>query len=422
MVRAVPPNRVVVKAKTSFLRWAIVRASILYILSVVFLTCPNTPGHPVCQLGSIAHSAVVTPLHDLVRSTETGARIDTAYRAHLVPFYQVHAQPVVAGAQTFVAESAIPVLKQAAQPACDVVHRVLGPHIDRVSSVYVAHAKPSVDAVKNGVCAAANNVVIPVASTISTYSKVVAREYVRPVVSNYVVPVYVNHVQPRWNNHVRPALCRSVKVAAEYTKSSVLPAIVDGASRSARVTSDFASTYIAPYARRATLHTYVFVKTKVCPPVHAAYAQTLKPHVDRVVPWNKIDPVLRKLYTASTTLIDVVWGFVSEVYYMSYTIFTGDEHPTVMAKLRDAASKVVVGERVVDAEGQLQGVARRLSGSARQWIQHARGWVGSAAGSAKDNLAVYGNRATATAKDMWQANVGAQTSDVKATVAVETSD
>ncbi|KAJ2579663.1 hypothetical protein IWW49_006566, partial [Coemansia sp. RSA 1797] len=320
-------------AKTSFLRWAIVRASILYILSVVFLTCPNTPGHPVCQLGSIAHSAVVTPLHDLVRSTETGARIDTAYRAHLVPFYQVHAQPVVAGAQTFVAESAIPVLKQAAQPACDVVHRVLGPHIDRVSSVYVAHAKPSVDAVKNGVCVAANNVVIPVASTISTYSKVVAREYVRPVVSNYVVPVYVNHVQPRWNNHVRPALCRSVKVAAEYTKSSVLPAIVDGASRSARVTSDFASTYIAPYARRATLHTYVFVKTKVCPPVHAAYAQTLKPHVDRVVPWNKIDPVLSKLYTASTTLIDVVWGFVSEVYYMSYTIFTGDEHPTVMAKL-----------------------------------------------------------------------------------------
>ncbi|KAJ2483549.1 hypothetical protein IWW56_000335 [Coemansia sp. RSA 2131] len=422
MARAVPPNRGLVKAKTSFLRWALVRASIVYILSVLFLTCPSTPNHPVCQLGSLAHNSIVTPLHDIVRSTETGARIDTAYRAHLVPFYQTHAQPVVASAQVFVAESALPVLKQAAQPACDAVHRVLGPHIDRVSSTYVAHAKPSVDAIKHGVCAAANHVVIPVASTISSYSKVVAREYVRPVVSNYVVPVYVNHVQPRWNNHVRPALCRSVKVAVEYTQSSVVPAIVDGAARGARVASDFASTYIAPYARRATLHTYVFVKTKVCPPVHAAYAQTLKPHVDRVVPWNKIDPVLSKLHMASTTLIDFVWGFVEELYYMTYTIFTGDEHPSVVAKLRDTASKADVGEREVNAEGQLQGVARRLSGSARQWIQHARGWVGSAAGSAKDNLAVYGNRATATAKDMWQANVGAQTSNVKATVAVETND
>ncbi|KAJ2313689.1 hypothetical protein H4R23_002739, partial [Coemansia sp. Cherry 401B] len=412
MARVDAPSRARAQAKPSLLRWALVRAGILYVLSVLFLTCPSRPGHPVCQIGAFTQSNLVSPLHDLALATETGARIDAAYRAHLVPFYQVHAAPAVHGARAFIVDSAVPAAKQAVGPACDAVHRALDPHAARAAAMYAAHAKPAVDAVKRGVCTAARRVVVPVCSAAARQARVVLAEHVGPAarscVRDYVVPFFANHVQPRWNRQVRPALAHYARVAVRYTRSSVLPALADGAAHGVRSARQLAATHVVPHARRATVAVYVFVKSNVCPPVRRAYALTLKPHVDRVVPWDRVDPVVGRLWAGTWALVDVAQTFIEECYYMAYTIVTGAEHPSVLAKQRARDDAAAAKTSTLDAlklagdQGQqIHDMARKFSGSARQWIQVARGWVGAAAGSAKDNLAAYGSRATATAKDMW---------------------
>ncbi|KAJ1751568.1 hypothetical protein LPJ79_001942 [Coemansia sp. RSA 1821] len=416
-------------AKCGLLRWVLVRGGILYLLSILFFTCPYAPNHPVCQISSAAQSKIVTPLHDLALSTETGARIDTAYRAHLVPFYEKHGAPVVNGAHAFVLESAAPALKQATKPVCDSFHRAIDPYAERVSSLYKAHAKPTVDAVKAGICTATTRAVVPVATVVGQHSLHVLREYVGPAVRvcvyDYMVPFYANHISPRWNNQIKPAACHYFKVAVQHTRSSVLPAVFDGAAHGARMSREFASKHIVPHARRATMHTYVFVKTKVCPPIYNAYAQTLKPHVDRIVPWDRIDPVLDNVCIYTSSVWNICKVFSEEVYFMCYTIVTGNEHPLVLKKQQKPEP---LAERrdsgVMDAfklpsqlDTDVRGVARKISGSARQWVQLARGWMGSAAGSAKSNIVSYGSRAADSAKNMWNT-----ASSLEATVVSEASE
>ncbi|KAJ2852312.1 hypothetical protein IWW36_000455 [Coemansia brasiliensis] len=428
-------------AKCGLLRWILVRGGILYLLSILLFTCPHAPNHPVCQISSAAKSKIVAPLHDLALSTETGARINTAYRAHLVPFYEKHGAPVVNGAHAFISESAAPALKQATKPMCDSFHRAIDPYTERVSSLYVAHAKPTVDAVKSGICTATSRAVVPIVSVVGQHSLHVLREYVGPTVRvcvyDYMVPFYANHIHPRWNNQIRPAVCHYFKVAVQHTRTSVLPAVFDGAAHGARLSREFAFKHIVPHVRRATMHTYAFAKTKVYPPIYNAYAQTLKPHVDRIVPWDRIDPVLDNVCIYSSSLWNICKVFAEEVYFMCYTIVTGAEHPLVLEKQRKLEP---LAERrdsgVLDAfklpsqiDSDVRGVARKISGSARQWVQVARGWMGSAAGSAKSNIVSYGSRAAESAKNMWstasslESTVVSKASDVaeSATAAVTTA-
>ncbi|PIA18010.1 hypothetical protein COEREDRAFT_85479 [Coemansia reversa NRRL 1564] len=395
--------------------WWGLRGGILYVLFVLLFTCPGSPDHPICQIGSLAQSKIIVPGQKLALSTEPGARISTAYNAHLVPFYQKHGAPVVSGVCTFVCGTVNPTIKQVTKPACEAIHRTIDPHTEKMAAAYTIHAKPAVDAIRGAVCSTANTAIIPVASVVSRHAAYAFNEYAVPCARSaafdYVAPFYVNHIRPRWNDQIRPALYRYVKVGVKYTRTNVLPAIADGTTYGYEATREFASAHIIPYAKRGTLHVYVFFKQHVCPPVSRLYGQTLKPHVDRVVPWDKVELVTDKLSLVVSGVSEFVLGFGEELYYMCYTIFTGEEHPSVVQQLRDSAVQSVRKDSgfmdslkipiITEDSGKIHSAARRFSGSARQWIQIARGWVGSAAGSAKDNLASYGSRATATAFDMW---------------------
>ncbi|KAJ1666582.1 hypothetical protein IW140_005076 [Coemansia sp. RSA 1813] len=401
----------------SYLKRALWRAVLVYITFISLFTCPSNPGHPVCRAEAAVHTSLVAPVHNLILSTETGARVDAAYKAHLVPFYEKHGAPVVNGAQSFVCDTVVPTLKKAVQPASDAVCRIAGPHVGKVSALYTAHAKPTVDAVGSAVYSAVNRLIIPVTSTVFDRTACGVKEYVIPfgrsAVNDHIIPFYSNHVHPRWNHQVKPALCRYSKVAVEYTRTSVLPAIADGATYGYSASRDFAAAYVVPHTKRVTVHVYSFVKKHVCPPVRSVYERTLKPHVDRIVPWDKVQTVSDKLSTAVCTTFEVSKGFVEEFYFMCYTIATGNEHPAVIARLRAAAEDSKRKDSgIVDSlkgrvfpdstassmdNGQLQHMARRVSGSARQWVQVARGWLGSAVGNAKDGVASYRSRFEQTA-------------------------
>ncbi|KAJ2083035.1 hypothetical protein H4R24_001151 [Coemansia sp. RSA 988] len=361
-------------------------------------------------------SKIIVPIQKIALSTEPGARISTAYNAHLEPFYQKHGAVAVNCVYTFVSETAAPLIKQATKPVCDAVHRAIDPHTENIAAAYSTHAKPTVDAIKDVLCSAANTAIIPAASVVSRHTAYVFNQYAVPCVRSaaldYVAPFYIHHIRPRWNDQIRPALCSYVKVGVRYTRTSVLPAIVDGTAYGYKVSRDFASTHIVPYVKGGTIRAYTLIKQHVCPHVNSLYDQTLKHHVDRVVPWDKVKPVTDKLLPFFSGTAEFFKGLGEELYYMFYTILTGDEHPSVVQRLRDAAAAKSTRKDsgfmdslklpiTTEEDGRIHSVARRFSGSARQWIQIARGWVGSAAGSAKDNLASYGSRATATAFDIW---------------------
>ncbi|KAJ2558039.1 hypothetical protein EV175_000996 [Coemansia sp. RSA 1933] len=399
----IPPTH----RNNSCLKRMLWRVAMLYIVMVSLFTCPGSPEHPVCRAKALVQTSLVEPVHSLVLSTETGARVDAAYRAHLVPFYEKHGAPIVSGAQTLVCDAVAPAVKLAVRPVSDAVWRVAGPHVAKVSALYSVHAKPTVDAVGGAVCGAISRVVIPVTSTVVARTAYGMRQYVVPfgrsAVNDYAVPFYANHVHPRWNHQIKPALCRYSRVAIEYTRSSVLPAIADGACYGYGASRDFAATYIVPHSKRVAVHVYAFFKRSVCPPVHSIYARTLQPHVDRIVPWDQVHAATEKLSTAAGAVLEVSKGFVEELYFMCYTIATGSEHPAVVARLRIASEEArrkdsgfvgSIKDRVFSDsdDGQFNHMARRVSGSARQWVQAARGWLGSAVGNAKDGVASYKSR------------------------------
>ncbi|KAJ2605067.1 hypothetical protein EV177_006232 [Coemansia sp. RSA 1804] len=417
--RRTPPTQ---RRSGGFIKRTLWRLFLVYVAFVSLFTCPKSPNHPVCQAEAFVHEAMVAPVYNMIVSTETGARVDAAYRAHLVHFYEKHGAPVVSGAQSFVSDTAAPALKKAVQPACDTVHRIAAPHIETVSALYTAHAKPSVDAAKGAVCGAVNRFLIPVASGVLERSVYGVKEYVVPfgrsAVNDHIVPFCTNHVLPRWNAQVKPALCRYTKVAVDYTRTSILPAIADGAVSGYSASRSFAATHIVPHAKRVTVHVYTFFKSNVCPPVHSAYARTLKPHVDRVVPWDKVHAVTSRIASATHSTIDVAKGFVEELYFMCYTIVTGNEHPAVVARIRaeaaansrrkDSGFVGTIKDRVfadsttlATDNGQIQHMARKVSGSARQWVQVARGWLGAAVGSAKEGVASYRSRMEQTAYNQY---------------------
>ncbi|KAJ1951954.1 hypothetical protein GGI12_006364, partial [Dipsacomyces acuminosporus] len=184
-----------------------------------------------------------------------------------------------------------------------------------------------------------------------------------------------------------------------YTRAHILPAIADGAARGYEIACDFTATHVVPRAKHGAVHVYVFFKTHVCPPVRKLYDENLKEHVDRVVPWDRVEVVTDKLYTVGAKTAEIAMSFTEEFYYMCYTIVTGDEHPSVIARMkaeealehRDGIFAGTKGDKGDDS--QIPNIARRFSGSARQWIQIARGWVGSAAANAKSGVKAYG-RAT----------------------------
>ncbi|KAJ2813654.1 hypothetical protein H4S07_000524 [Coemansia furcata] len=309
----------------------------------------------------MVRSTLVTPVTNYLLTTETGSRAHTAYNAHLVPFYEKHAEPIVDAARGFVADTACPALSRAAAPVTQAVLRVVEPHREKVAKAYATYLGPTVDVAGGAVSRVVHGWVCPSVTKVQTW--VVPK--VCGAVTDYVVPFYRDTVLPRWNDQVRPAVCRYSKIVVQYTRSEVLPAIADGAGRAYVVSRDFAAAHIVPHAKRATVHFYVFLRGHVLPPVRRVYEQNLKVYVDRVVPWEQVDRVVGGVWVFVT-------GFAEEFYFMCYTIATGKEHPSV---------KVVVVEKkteTVEDVGQVQGIARRVSGSARQWIQVARGWVGSA--------------------------------------------
>ncbi|KAJ2854336.1 hypothetical protein GGI22_004530, partial [Coemansia erecta] len=380
----------------------------MYVTCVSLFTCPGSPGHPVCQIGSLVKTSVVAPVHSLALSTETGARIDAAYKAHLVPFYEKHGAPVVTNAQLFASDTVVPALKKAVQPASDAFSRIAGPHVDKVCALYAAYAKPTVDTVGSAAYGAINRFIIPVTSAVLDRSTHCVKMYVVPfsrsAVNDYVVPFYSNHVHPRWNHQIKPALCRYSKVAVEYTRTSVFPAIADGATYGYHVSRDFAAAHVVPHSKRVAIRVYSFLAKHVYPPLHSVYEKTLKPHVDRIVPWDKVQIVTGRISTAACASLEVGWSFLEELYFMGYTILTGREHPTVIERLRAAAEEASrkdsgfvdsIKDRMLPAstaDSQIQHMARRVSGSARQWVQVARGWLGAAVGSAKDGVASYKSR------------------------------
>ncbi|KAJ2827051.1 hypothetical protein GGI24_002746, partial [Coemansia furcata] len=343
-----------------FFGWALRRLVLAYILFVTLFTCPSAD-HFVCRTEAMVRSTLVTPVTNYLLTTETGSRAHTAYNAHLVPFYEKHAEPIVDAARGFVADTACPALSRAAAPVTQAVLRVVEPHREKVAEAYATYLAPTVDVAGGAVSRVVHGWVCPAVTKVQTW--VVPK--VCGAVTGYVVPFYRDTVLPRWNDQVRPALCRYSKIVVQYTRSEVLPAIADGAGRAYVVSRDFAAAHIVPHAKRATVHSYVFLKGHVLPPVRRVYEQNLKVYVDRVVPWEQVDRVVGGVWVFVT-------GFAEEFYFMCYTIATGKEHPSV---------KVVVVEKkteTVEDVGQVQGIARRVSGSARQWIQVARGWVGSA--------------------------------------------
>ncbi|KAJ1936244.1 hypothetical protein EC988_008253, partial [Linderina pennispora] len=108
----------------------------------------------------------------------------------------------------------------------------------------------------------------------------------------------------------------------------------------------------------------------------------MRQYVDRVVPWDQVEVVYDKSMLVGSTLFDIACSFTEEFYYMCYTIFTGDEHPTViqrhheeqLAKADQSTTQTVFSTPAEHA----QNIARKISGSARQWFQVARGWVAPA--------------------------------------------
>ncbi|KAJ2715695.1 hypothetical protein H4R19_001058 [Coemansia spiralis] len=366
---------------------------------LLLVACPTASDNPVCQAVSLAQSTIVEPVHALALSTETGARISTAYNAHLVPFYAKHAAPVVDGAHRVVTEAVAPAIKRATAPAYDAFHRAVDPHAEKAAAAYRAYAKPAIDTARACVDTAAARVVIPVATVVGHHVARVFGDYVGPfartVAVDYVVPFYAGHIRPAWSNRVQPALAHYATVVAEYTRTNVLPAVADGSVQAFRESRRLAAKYLVPHAKRATVHVYVVAKARVFPVVHSAYARTLKPHVDRLVPWDKVAIVTDKVATVGGALVDVSVGFAREFYFMCYTIVTGDEHPAVLRAAKSNPPQVddtaIIGSlKLPLAPGpggdSMQDKIRRLSGGARQWIQVARSWAGSAASSLKDNL------------------------------------
>ncbi|KAI8322787.1 hypothetical protein GQ54DRAFT_130984 [Martensiomyces pterosporus] len=383
--------------------WAVRRIVLLYVLFVSLYTCPTSPGHPVCWAESAARSSIVDPVHSYILSTETGARISNAYQAHLVPFYKKHGTPIVDNTRAFVVERVAPVVKEASKPVCDAVHRIADPYKEKAYAAYSTHAKAHVDEVRETACRVTRKYVVPAAIVLRDRTGQVVNEYIVPfsksALNDYLIPLYRDHIQPRWNNQIKPALCRYSKTAAAYTRAHILPAIADGATHGYEVACDFTTTHVVPRAKRGAVHAYVFFKTHVSPPVRKVYDENLKEHVDRVVPWDQVEIVMGKLGDICSTAIDVAKSFTEEFYYMCYTIATGEEHPSVIARMKAEEALKHGGAAFAGSEGpseddtQIQAIARRLSGSARQWIQFARGLVGSAADNAKDKVNAYG-RAT----------------------------
>ncbi|KAJ2004416.1 hypothetical protein GGI04_002611 [Coemansia thaxteri] len=226
----------------------------------------------------------------------------------------------------------------------------------------------------------------------------------RAAVNDHVVPFYVNTLQPRWNNQIKPAVSRYSKIAWHYTRSSVLPAIADGASHTYRLSRHFATTYLVPHAKRATIHVYAFSRLHIVPPIRRVYAQTLKEHVDRVVPWDIVNSFTDKSVQVSRSILVFAKDFTEEFYFMCYAIVTGDEHPSVVARLKKAQEDTARSASAKNKEdtptavvGHLHGFARKLSGSARQWIQVAKGWAAPAATLADDVVATIKSQTYATA-------------------------
>ncbi|KAJ2732671.1 hypothetical protein IW152_003636 [Coemansia sp. BCRC 34962] len=343
----------------------------VYILFITFFTCPSSPDHFVCRTESLAYSTLVTPIHNYLLSTETGSRVHTAYNAHLVPFYEKHAVPVVDATHAFVSDTARPALCRATKPACDAILRVVEPHKERVVAAYDQYLGPVVEATGGAVGKVVNGWLLPVVNKVWVW--VVPR--VSSAVSDHLVPFFRDTVMPRWNGQVKPALCRYSRIVVQYTRSEILPAIADGAGRAYVVSRDFAAVHVVPHAKRATVYSYLFMRKHVLPPINRVYEQNLKEYVDRVVPWEQVSRVGGGVWV-------FVKGFVEEFYFMCYTIATGDEHPLVVARMKVVEKVEVKTEDV----GQLQGLAKKVSGSARQWIQAARGWIGEAKNSYESRI------------------------------------
>ncbi|KAJ1898810.1 hypothetical protein LPJ66_002514 [Kickxella alabastrina] len=391
--------------------WTLRRIALLYILFVTLFTCPNTPGHPICRIESLAHSVIVAPVQSYLVGTKTGARVNAAYNAHLVPFYHKHGAPAVVQAHSLLVDTALPVLRKATAPLCDATHRVVNPYAVKVSAVYATHAKPSVDLVLGVVCGVTQKYLVPTGSLLIQQAGR-AVDSVVPVVrcaaNDYVVPFFANHVQPRWSNQVKPAICDYSHVVIAYTRSNVLPGIADGAAETWRASQSFASVHVIPHAKRSAICAYAFTKTYICPSVHFLYARTLKSHVDQVVPWEKVQVASDKAAAIAWTILDVAKSFTEELFFMFYTIITGNEHPTVVERVKKVgmeqekelmlrAKENSVVPMVTQSAGQIKGFARKVSGSARQWVQIARGWVGSAVEVAKEGVATYTSRMAETA-------------------------
>ncbi|KAJ2785819.1 hypothetical protein GGI15_001798 [Coemansia interrupta] len=398
--------------KDSWSRYLKIKAvwlALAYVLSVSFFTCPTTPTHPVCRIESFASSTIVAPITTRLLNTETGARINSAYNAHLAPFYEKHGAPVVGGVRSFVSDTAMPVVDRAISPVTNAVHRALGPYASRATTLYDVHVRPSVSLVSN----AAGHTILPMFILVRDHTVFVLDNYVVPfaksLVNEHIVPLFVNHVEPRWRTQVRPAVSRYLRVALDYMCTSVGPSIVDGAAVAYHRMEDLGATYVLPYVKRATVRVYSAGRAYVVPPVRRAYAGTLKPYVDRVVPWEQVDRVGAVVYA----FWDVATGFAEECYFMCYTIVTGDEHPAVIERMR-MSQKLIADKAINDAKasattaaaaavteraGQVKEFARRVSGSARQWVQVARGWVGSAVDVAKEGVATYAARMSATVEE-----------------------
>ncbi|KAJ2909545.1 hypothetical protein GGI21_001777 [Coemansia aciculifera] len=390
-----------------FCGWALRRIVLVYILFTALFTCPTTPGHFICRSQALVRTTLVAPVHRYLLTTETGARVNSAYNAHLVPFYEKHAQPIVDTAYGFVSETAAPAIYAATEPVRNSVSRAVEPHREKVAAAYAKHVGPVVDSTVGVVWRAVDQWVVPFVSGVQT---VVVRgaERVVPVVNDYVVPFYRDTVYPRWNHQIKPAACRYTKIVVHYSRTEVLPAIADGATRFYAVSRDFAMTHVVPHAKRGAIHTYVFLKTHVEPPICRLYEQNLKTHVDRVVPWDHVSKVTRAMSNVGGGAWAFAKGFAEEFYFMCYTIVTGDEHPLVVARIKadeDAKKKAATTAAFVasveskEEVGQLQGLARKLSGSARQWIQAARGWVGSVASTGV--VRSYESRMQATVSQQW---------------------
>ncbi|KAJ1729652.1 hypothetical protein LPJ61_003415, partial [Coemansia biformis] len=400
MARAVNSRsgRVKPRTKWGILRSAMARCGILYLLYVLLFACPSAPDRLVCRAGSLAQSAIVEPVHSFVLSTETGARISVAYNAHLAPFYAKHAAPVADGVRRIAAETVAPAIKQATAPACGAFHRAIDPHAEKAAAAYQAYAKPAVDTVRACVDAAVARVVVPAGTIVGQQAVRVFGDYVGPFVRtaavDYVAPFYAGHIRPTWNSRVRPALAHYSAVVVDYTRSSVLPAVADGSVQAYRESRRVAAKYVVPHVKRATVRVYVLAKTHVFPAVRRAYARTLQPYVDKVVPWDKVDVVAEKTAAVGSAVVHLSVGFAREFYYMCYTIVTGDEHPSVLRTAKGEPPRSDTGiigslKHPLTAGPSGEGVQvaiRRISGGARQWIQVARSWAGSAASSLKDNL------------------------------------